>query len=91
MRCVTLAGKTLTFGLGDESCGFKVQSLREIIRHAAVTALPQMPPYVRDVVILAGAPVTLGLAEPRPAAGLAARAAKKLAVHEALDPSAGWP
>ena len=49
-----LAGKYLTFALGQESYGIAVRKIREIIRMIEVTAVPQMPAYVRGVVNLRG-------------------------------------
>jgi purine-binding chemotaxis protein CheW len=49
-----LAGKYLTFTLGDESYGIDVLKIREIIRHTDITAVPQMPPYVKGVINLRG-------------------------------------
>jgi purine-binding chemotaxis protein CheW len=50
----SLAGKYLTFALGGESYGIPVLQVREIIRHIAVTAVPQMPDYVKGVLNLRG-------------------------------------
>lgn len=49
-----LAGKYLTFTLGRESYGVPVLKVREIIRLVQITAVPQMPPYVRGVINLRG-------------------------------------
>jgi len=49
-----LAGKYLTFCLGDESYGIAVLKIREIIRMLEITPVPQMPEYVRGVVNLRG-------------------------------------
>ena len=49
-----LAGKYLTFTLGNESYGIAVKKIREIIRMIEVTTVPQMPAYVRGVVNLRG-------------------------------------
>ena len=49
-----LAGKYLTFTLHGESYGIDVLKVREIIRHAAITPVPQMPEYVRGVINLRG-------------------------------------
>ena len=48
------AGKYLTFVLGDESYGISVLKVREIIRLTAITAVPQMPGYIRGVINLRG-------------------------------------
>jgi len=49
-----LAGKYLTFTLRDESYGIDVLKVREIIRVITITAVPQMPNYVRGVINLRG-------------------------------------
>jgi len=49
-----LAGKYLTFTLHRESYGVDVLKVREIIRLANITAVPQMPDYVRGVINLRG-------------------------------------
>jgi purine-binding chemotaxis protein CheW len=49
-----LAGKYLTFILGLESYGIAVLKVREIIRLVDITAVPQMPAYVKGVVNLRG-------------------------------------
>lgn len=49
-----LAGKYLTFVLGRESYGIQVVRIREIIRFTTITAVPQMPDYVRGVINLRG-------------------------------------
>mgnify|MGYP001588655643 FL=1 len=49
-----LAGKYLTFRLGAESYGIAVLKIREIIRLTAITAVPQMPDYVKGVINLRG-------------------------------------
>lgn len=49
-----LAGKYLTFRLHDESYGIDVLKVREIIRLTNITAVPQMPAYVRGVINLRG-------------------------------------
>jgi len=51
---VSLAGKYLTFVLGDESYGIAVLKIREIIRLPDITAVPQMPPHIRGVINLRG-------------------------------------
>jgi len=50
----SLAGKYLTFTLHGESYGIEVLKVREIIRHASITAMPQVPKYVRGVINLRG-------------------------------------
>ena len=49
-----LAGKYLTFTLHQESYGIEVLKVREIIRLTTITAVPQMPDYVRGVINLRG-------------------------------------
>ena len=48
------AGKYLTFSLQRESYGIDVLAVREIIRLTPITAVPQMPPYVKGVINLRG-------------------------------------
>lgn len=48
------SGKFLTFKLGEESYGVAVLKIREIIRMQKITAVPQMPPYVKGVINLRG-------------------------------------
>jgi purine-binding chemotaxis protein CheW len=50
----SLAGKYLTFRLGEESYGIAVLKIREIIKLTAITAVPQMPSYVKGVINLRG-------------------------------------
>ena len=47
----------LTFSLGDEVFAMDIRSVREIIQHAAMTAVPLMPDFVRGVINLRGAVV----------------------------------
>lgn len=49
-----LAGKFLTFTLQNESYGIDVLKVREIIRVTNITAVPQMPAYIRGVINLRG-------------------------------------
>lgn len=49
-----LAGKYLTFAVQGESYGVDVLRIREIIRLTNITAVPQMPAYVRGVINLRG-------------------------------------
>ena len=49
-----LAGKYLTFVLSRECYGIPVLKVREIIRLAAITPVPQMPPDVKGVINLRG-------------------------------------
>jgi len=50
----TLAGKYLTFVLGDEEYGVPVLKAREIIKMMDVTPVPQTPRHVRGVINLRG-------------------------------------
>lgn len=50
----TWAEKYLTFALGNESYGISVLKVREIIKLAPITAVPQMPDYVQGVINLRG-------------------------------------
>lgn len=47
----------LTFSLGDETFAMDIRAVREIIQHAALTAVPLMPDFVRGVINLRGAVV----------------------------------
>src|SRR5271165_4955010 len=49
-----LSGKYLTFKLQAESYGIDVLKVREIIRLATITAVPQMPAHIRGVINLRG-------------------------------------
>ena len=49
-----LPAKFLTFSLHNESYGIEVLKVREIIRIASITMVPQMPPYLRGVINLRG-------------------------------------
>lgn len=49
-----MAGKYLTFALGDEEYGLPVLKVREIIKMMDVTTVPQVPPHVRGVINLRG-------------------------------------
>lgn len=49
-----LAGKYLTFLLGEESYGIAVLAIREIIRMTDITSVPQMPDHVKGVINLRG-------------------------------------
>ena len=48
------SGKYLTFAPQGESYGIDVLKVREIIRHIAITAMPQMPAHIRGVINLRG-------------------------------------
>jgi purine-binding chemotaxis protein CheW len=54
MNVSQLAGKYLTFRLGDESYGISVLKVREIMRHTNTTVVPQMPDYIKGVINLRG-------------------------------------
>ena len=47
-------GKYLTFALGPEEYGLEILKVREIIGYMAITAVPQMPAYVKGVINLRG-------------------------------------
>lgn len=48
------AGKYLTFGLGNEEFAIQVLGVREIMGVQEITAVPQMPGYVKGVLNLRG-------------------------------------
>ena len=50
----SLAGKYLTFVLGQEFYGIAVLKIREIIRMQEITPVPQMPDFIRGVINLRG-------------------------------------
>jgi len=47
-------GKYLTFALGNEEYGLEILKVREIIGYMDITAVPQMPSYIRGVINLRG-------------------------------------
>ncbi len=47
----------LTYSLGNETFAMDIRAVREIIQHAALTAVPLMPDFVRGVINLRGAVV----------------------------------
>ena len=49
-----LAGKYLTFALGDEEYGVQVLKVREIIKMMDITSVPQVPPHVKGLINLRG-------------------------------------
>jgi purine-binding chemotaxis protein CheW len=53
-RTHPLAGKYLTFLLGDEEYGLPVLQIREIIKMLDITQVPQVPPHVKGVINLRG-------------------------------------
>jgi len=54
LRSKALGGKYLTFSIQGESYGVDVLKIREFIRLIDITAVPQMPAYVRGVINLRG-------------------------------------
>ena len=53
-NAAALAGKYLTFSLGNEEYGLPVLKVREIIKVMDITPVPQMPAHVKGVVNLRG-------------------------------------
>ncbi len=53
-NCISKAGKYLTFALGSEEYGLEILKVREIIGYMDITAVPQMPSYVKGVINLRG-------------------------------------
>ena len=51
---VAKAGKYLTFKLLDEEYGLEIIRVREIIGVMGITAVPQMPPFMKGVINLRG-------------------------------------
>jgi len=51
------AAQFLTFTLGEEVFAMDIRTVREIIQHGAMTAVPLMPSFVRGVINLRGAVV----------------------------------
>ncbi len=49
-----LAGKYLTFRLGDESYGIALLKILEIIRMAPITVVPRLPEHVKGMLNLCG-------------------------------------
>lgn len=49
-----LAGRYLTFVLGQESYGIGVLAVREIIRMTGITLIPQLPAHIKGVINLRG-------------------------------------
>jgi purine-binding chemotaxis protein CheW len=52
--CEERAGKYLTFHLGNEEFGIRVQKVREIMGVQEITSVPQTPSYVKGVINLRG-------------------------------------
>ncbi|MFZ3048745.1 MAG: chemotaxis protein CheW [Desulfatirhabdiaceae bacterium] len=50
----TIEGKYLTFTLGQEEYGIGIKKIREIIGLMSITAIPEMPAYIRGVINLRG-------------------------------------
>lgn len=50
----TIAGKYLTFVLGEEEYGIEILKVQEIIRMQKVTAVPKAPDFVRGIINLRG-------------------------------------
>lgn len=53
-RNTAQGGKYLTFSLASEEYGLEILKVREIIGIMDITAMPQMPPYVKGVINLRG-------------------------------------
>jgi len=53
-NCLAKEGKYLTFTLGSEDYGLEILKVREIIRMMNITAVPQVPAYVKGVINLRG-------------------------------------
>lgn len=51
---MSIAGKYLTFALGDEEYGLPVLKVREIIKVMDITAVPQVPGHIKGVINLRG-------------------------------------
>jgi purine-binding chemotaxis protein CheW len=49
-----LAGKYLTFNLGDEQYGLEILKVQEIIGMQSITKIPRTPDYVKGVINLRG-------------------------------------
>lgn len=53
-NCLAREGKYLTFALGKEDYGLEILKVREIIGMMNITAVPQVPGYVKGVINLRG-------------------------------------
>jgi len=53
-NCLAKEGKYLTFALGKEDYGLEILKVREIIGLMNITAVPQVPAYVKGVINLRG-------------------------------------
>jgi len=51
---LTQDGKYLTFALGKEEYGLEILQVREIIGLMQITAVPNLPPYIKGVINLRG-------------------------------------
>lgn len=56
---MSIAGKYLTFALGDEEYGLPVLKVREIIKVMDITAVPQVPGHIKGVINLRGKVIPL--------------------------------
>ena len=54
VQAVAKEGKYLTFALGHEEYGLEILGVREIIGLMEITAVPQVPEYVKGVINLRG-------------------------------------
>ena len=54
MQAAAKEGKYLTFALGHEEYGLEILEVREIIGLMEITAVPQVPDYVKGVINLRG-------------------------------------
>ena len=54
MQSAARGGKYLTFSLAEEEYGLEILKVREIIGIMDITAVPQMPEYVKGVINLRG-------------------------------------
>ena len=54
-----LAGRYLTFQLGQESYGIAVMRVREIIRMTEITSVPQLPAHIKGVINLRGKVISI--------------------------------
>lgn len=54
MQSAARGGKYLTFRLADEEYGLEILKVREIIGIMDITAVPQMPEYIKGVINLRG-------------------------------------
>ena len=52
--CLAKEGKYLTFSLGKEDYGLEILKVREIIGLMNITAVPQVPAYVKGIINLRG-------------------------------------